>query len=1001
MNDNRFLRGTLLLILLSVCCSVSLGQSVLVEAESFSDCGGWKLDQQFMDQMGSPYLLAHGLGEPVGDAVTTVTFPSTGTYKVWVRTFDWVSPWKKPETPSAHRAIGTPGQFQLVVGGTTLAATFGTEGQDWFWQDGGTVNITDTQTQIKLHDLTGFDGRCDAILFCTDTSFVPPNTDPTMRQWRRDLLGISETPQEAGNYDLVVIGAGTAGTCAAISAAREGLSVALIQDRPVLGGNSSSEVRVCARGHTKFQPYSRIGDIVLEITNPAAGNRSPGIDYQDNKKMDAVLGEENITLFLNYRGNEVESEAGKITAVIAQNTKSGERLRFTGRCFADCTGDGGIGFLAGADFVMQEVSHMGRSNLWRVVDTGSPTTFPACSWAIDLSSKPFKTTGLGDWYWESGYDHNPIEKGEYIRDWNLRAMYGAWDSLKNVKGMYQNSKLQWAAYISGKRESRRLLGDLYLEKTDLQSKIAYSDGCVPTTWSMDLHVPHGKYVGGFQGDAFFAQTVQEGFPTPYWVPYRCLYSRNIENLFMAGRDISVSRKVLGTVRVQNTTGMMGEVVGKAAAVCKMKNTTPRGVYTDYLHDLFEYLTGSSDTTPPAVPANPSITGGSASIMLDWDDNSETDFKAYNIYRSTTSGNGYSWIASTPKLTSGYTDASVQAGVTYYYVVTAVDVLANESDYSNEKSGSVTALPDTTPPADPANLSITSGSGSIVLDWNDNGEADLDAYNIYRSTTSGNGYSLIASTSGSTSNYTDTSVQAGVTYYYVVTAVDDQDNESGYSNEMSGSIAEAEVAWDDAIGPNHALDAAVDVSSTYNSTYDKSHINDGYDGYNNNERWMSANTGGPAEIIFSWPSPKWISAAKIISGWDSGGGVITSQVQGFHFEYYNGQSWEVVSDSTTNGNSETVWKGRFSAVQSADADGDGDYEVKLVFTDTPSTIARIWEVKLFHPHVDLNNDGTVDLGDLAQFSAQWLHTGADLRADFSSNDRVDLEDYADLCVFWGW
>lgn len=232
--------------------------TVLVEAEMFADLGGWEVDQQSMDQMGSPYVLAHGLGVPVGDATTRVSVPQPGEYRVWVRTRDWVAPWNAP---------GAPGKFQLLVDGTPLATTFGTEGAEWHWQDGGTVRL-DGEVTLALHDLTGFEGRCDAVVFSADPDFEPPNAEPEMGEFRRRLLGLQGPPDDGGSFDLVVVGGGVAGTAAAVSAARNGLSVALIQDRPVLGGNGSSEVRVWPEGHTRQEPFPRIGEIVEEICPP-------------------------------------------------------------------------------------------------------------------------------------------------------------------------------------------------------------------------------------------------------------------------------------------------------------------------------------------------------------------------------------------------------------------------------------------------------------------------------------------------------------------------------------------------------------------------------------------------------------------------------------------------------------------------------------------------------------------------------------------------------------
>ena len=146
---------------------------VLVEAEAFAERGGWVLDPQFMDQMGSPYLLAHGLGKPVANAKTEAEFPAPGFYRLWVRTMDWV--------PSHH-----PGRFKVVVAGTEIAATFGEQGEGWVWQEGGTVEIKEKTVAIELQDLTGFDGHCDALFFTTDMNSTPPaKPDDSMARWRR------------------------------------------------------------------------------------------------------------------------------------------------------------------------------------------------------------------------------------------------------------------------------------------------------------------------------------------------------------------------------------------------------------------------------------------------------------------------------------------------------------------------------------------------------------------------------------------------------------------------------------------------------------------------------------------------------------------------------------------------------------------------------------------------------------------------------------------------
>ncbi len=579
--------------------------TVLVEAESFADPGGWVIDPQFMDQMGSPYLLAHGLGHPVKDATTAVRFPRAGKYQVYVRTKDWVAQWKAP---------GAPGRFQVLVNGEALKTTFGMTNAQWHWQPGGQVEVPAAgEVAIALHDLTGFEGRCDAVVFTTDKSFTPPNAGAALAEFRRTLLGLQREPVPAGDFDLVVVGGGMAGSCAAVTGARLGLKVALVQDRPVLGGNNSSEVRVWLQGARTKEPWPRIGDVVAEFEHDRRAHYGPSNTadiYQDDKKLAVARGETNLTLFLDHRANAVVAQDRTIRAVIAQEIRTGRRVRLNGRLFADCTGDAVIGELAGADFEMQPQGRLGQCNLWNVCeckDTNAlnvavaegkaEAPFPRCPWALDLSDKPFpgrsKTKPdpekLGGWYWESGFDRDPINEMEYIRDWNFRAMYGAWDAMKNVDRVLSNYHLNWAAYILGKRESRRLLGDVVLTLQDLQAGRQFPDGCVPTGWKVDLHLPDQRYVQGFEGDAFISVASYGSYPMPYWIPYRCLYSRNISNLFMAGRDISVTHDALGAVRVMRTGGCMGEIVGLAASVCRKHETTPRAVYEKHLAELQDLM----------------------------------------------------------------------------------------------------------------------------------------------------------------------------------------------------------------------------------------------------------------------------------------------------------------------------------------------------------------------------------------------------------------------------
>jgi len=577
------------LIVVLLLCQVpsASGQQVLVEAEGFDVHGGWKLDTQFIQNMGSPFLLAHGLGKPVQDATTTVEFPEVGEYRVFVRTRDWVARWKAP---------GTPGRFELLVDGKPLEQTFGTESADWFWQDGGTVQIDVKNTQIALHDLTGFDGRCDAILFTKDNQ-PPSNSSEILPAWRRTLLGLDDTPAELNGYDLVVVGGGYSGMGTALSAARMGCRVALIQNRSVLGGNGSSEVRVWAMGLIRRGRYPRIGEIIEEFCDRA--KKSPGTyqEFGDDEKEAIIRAEPNIDLFLNHHAFDVETKDSRITAVHACDTRTGAVRRISGRLFTDCTGHGTIGFLAKAEWEMTHAGRMGMSNMWAWDEGEENASFPETPWALDLEMKdfPYPRDHHGQWFWESGFDKNALTEAEEIRDWNFRAVYGAFNAMKNRGGAekHKTAFLTWLAYIGGPRESRRLLGDVVLTQDNIVSKHHFPDGCVASTWSIDLHYPKKQFAEKFPENPFISVAVHDrridrsyGYP----VPYRCFYSRNIDNLFMAGRCISVTHQALGTTRVMKTCGMMGEVVGRAASICIQQDCSPRDVYSQHWGEMTKLLT---------------------------------------------------------------------------------------------------------------------------------------------------------------------------------------------------------------------------------------------------------------------------------------------------------------------------------------------------------------------------------------------------------------------------
>ena len=248
------------LYILSVFCFLILlgyegksTENIWVEAEQFENTGGWVIDPQFVGQMGSSYLLAHGLGEPVETATTTIKFKQQGKYHIWVRTKDW-SPFPQG-----------PGKFQIKINNDTIKEIFGGNGVgEWHWQYGGTIAIDNLAVDISLIDLTGFEGRVDAIYFSKKKE-EPPSATKELHSFRKKMLNLPLNPIDEGAFDLVVIGGGIAGICASIQAARLGLKVALIQNRPVLGGNNSSEIRIPLQGNMDKNLYPKIGQIVREL----------------------------------------------------------------------------------------------------------------------------------------------------------------------------------------------------------------------------------------------------------------------------------------------------------------------------------------------------------------------------------------------------------------------------------------------------------------------------------------------------------------------------------------------------------------------------------------------------------------------------------------------------------------------------------------------------------------------------------------------------------------
>ena len=588
--------------------SASLNRSgVLLEASSFDDIGGWKIDTQHYLQMGGNYLLAHGMGKPVEDAETTIDLPALGKWNVWVRNRDWCKgDWQ------------SPGRFQVLVDGKPLEVTMGEGEESWHWQSAGSVEVAKAgKTKVSLRDLTGFDGRCDAIFFTQESDPSLPSDDlKELSDWKDELSGRAAEKIDELSFDLVIVGGGMSGCGAALAARSQGLKVALIQDRPLFGGNASQEIRVHTLG---------IHGYGTDILNSIDTVHYPNGDKKaklDQVKREKTMAESGVDLFAHHKACGIEKQGDKILSVEAREVKGGKIKRFRAPVFIDATGDGWLGYWAGADYRYgreaasqhnegwdkygelwspKEADNrvMGTSVLWNSERTNQRQDFPKVPWAMPVSGK--HSAYKGEWYWEySDNDLHQVDDSEAIRDHMLRAIFGSFaNAKKNPK--YAPYKLTWVAYVGGKRESRRLMGDHIYEMHDAIKRREFHDAVVVEKREVDGHYQR-KLKGAkedFLSTAMFHKT--GGY---YFIPFRSFYSRNLSNLMMAGRCFSCTHVGLCGPRVMNTCGQMGIATGYAAVLCKKHNASPKEVGQSHIKELRK-LIGFEETK---LVNNPSRSG---------------------------------------------------------------------------------------------------------------------------------------------------------------------------------------------------------------------------------------------------------------------------------------------------------------------------------------------------------------------------------------------------------
>lgn len=441
------------------------------------------------------------------------------------------------------------------------------------------------------------------------------------------------------HFDLVVVGGGMSGLVAAMAAARKGVKTALIHARSVLGGNASSEIRmhICGADHHMKRKNARETGIIEEILLEHK-RRNPMNSYAvfDAVLFDKAMQCENLTLFMNACMDGATVEKGKITSVTAYQQTTEKRYTFFAPLFVDATGDGTLSCLAGAEYVIGRESRdtydephapevadhctMGNSLMFKARDMGQPVPFIKPDFANtytehDLRNRVHKDITSGYWWIElGGGKFDTIDDAETLREELLRAVYGMWDHIKNGGDHgADNYELEWVGMLPGKRESRRVLGDYVLREQDCQLGARFPDAVAYGGWPMDVHV-----IEGFLNDSE-EPTMYLHLPDVYTIPYRCFYSRNIDNLFTCGRIISATHMAFASARVMATCAVGGQAVGTAAYIALREGISPRGV-NDHIHELQQtlirddcYIPGIANDDPRDLARTAKITSLPANL----------------------------------------------------------------------------------------------------------------------------------------------------------------------------------------------------------------------------------------------------------------------------------------------------------------------------------------------------------------------------------------------------
>jgi len=441
---------------------------------------------------------------------------------------------------------------------------------------------------------------------------------------RRSLI------EESHSLEVAVVGGGLAGVCAAIASARGGAKTALVQNRPVLGGNSSSEIRVPISGAGSHNALAAETGIVHElILEERTRNYEPVRNSSANHHWDltlyeACLNEPELSLFLNTNVYETRLDGNRISEVVGLQSGTEKRITFKAAYFIDCTGDGTVGMQAGVPYrVGQEARSeygeslapeeawdhtLGNSLFFHAIDVGRPVDYSAPDWAYkfqseeDFKFRPLSPYCAGHWWIEMGWPHDTIADNEILRDKLLPYVLGVWDFVKNQsrgREAMRNYALDWISMVPGKRESRRFVGAHVMTQGEIQARTLYPDRIAYGGWIIDDHLKEG--ITDLTKKPSFDDVPQvQCVVAPFSVTLSSLYAHEVPNLLFAGRDVSVSRLVFNSLRVMATLGVIGQGAGTAAAVCASSGRDP-GQLTDDDIDTVQQTVLRDDGYIPRLP----------------------------------------------------------------------------------------------------------------------------------------------------------------------------------------------------------------------------------------------------------------------------------------------------------------------------------------------------------------------------------------------------------------